>query len=164
MKISIVIPVFNEEKFIIETLNNIQFQKKKFDLEIIVVDDKSTDNTLNLLKNNENLYDKLIENESNLGKGNALKKGFQSSSGEIILIQDADNEYNPDQYEKLIEPFEKLNADFVLGSRFRSEGYRRVIYFSHELANKFLTFICNLLLNKILLISKQVIKFLKKIW
>ncbi len=148
MKISIVIPVFNEEKFIIETLNNIQFQKKKFDLEIIVVDDKSTDNTLNLLKNNENLYDKLIENESNLGKGNALKKGFQSSSGEIILIQDADNEYNPDQYEKLIEPFEKLNADFVLGSRFRSEGYRRVIYFSHELANKFLTFICNLLLNK----------------
>ena len=83
------------------------------------MDDKSTDNTLNLLKNNENLYDKLIENESNLGKGNALKKGFQSSSGEIILIQDADNEYNPDQYEKLIEPFEKLNADFVLGSRFR---------------------------------------------
>ena len=68
MKISIVIPVFNEEKFIIETLNNIQFQKKKFDLEIIVVDDKSTDNTLNLLKNNENLYDKLIENESNLGR------------------------------------------------------------------------------------------------
>ena len=148
MKISVIIPVFNEENFILNTLKNVQLQKQKFDLEIIVVDDKSTDNTLDILTNNSELYDKLVKSSSNLGKGNALKLGFENSTGEIILIQDADQEYDPGQYDKLIEPFEKFGADFVLGSRFRSEGYRRVIYYSHELANKFLTFICNILLNK----------------
>lgn len=148
MKISVIIPVFNEENFILNTLKNVQLQKQKFDLEIIVIDDKSTDNTLDILTNNSELYDKLVKSSSNLGKGNALKLGFENSTGEIILIQDADQEYDPGQYDKLIEPFEKFGADFVLGSRFRSEGYRRVIYYSHELANKFLTFICNILLNK----------------
>ena len=148
MKISVIIPVFNEENFILNTLKNVQLQKQKFDLEIIVIDDKSTDNTLDILTNNSELYDKLVKSSSNLGKGNALKLGFENSTGEIILIQDADQEYDPGQYDKLIEPFEKFGADFVLGSRFRSEGYRRVIYYTHELANKFLTFICNILLNK----------------
>lgn len=148
MKISVIIPVFNEENFILNTLKNVQLQKHKFDLEIIVIDDKSTDKTLEILTNNSNLYDKLVKSSSNLGKGNALKLGFENCTGEIILIQDADQEYDPNQYDKLIEPFEKFGADFVLGSRFRSEGYRRVIYYSHELANKFLTFICNILLNK----------------
>lgn len=148
MKISVIIPVFNEQKFILNTLKNVQLQKQKFDLEIIVIDDKSTDGTLEILANNSGLYDKLVKSSSNLGKGNALKLGFENSTGEIILIQDADQEYDPNQYDKLIEPFEKFDADFVLGSRFRSEGYRRVIYYSHELANKFLTFICNILLNK----------------
>ncbi len=148
MKISIIIPVFNEEKFIIETLKKINIQKKFHDIEIIVVDDCSTDNTNNLIKENHELFDQLIINDKNLGKGGSLKVGFAKAQGEIILIQDADTEYDPNEYSKLLEPFEKYDADVVLGSRFKGSGAKRIIYFSHQIANKFLTFLCNLLLNK----------------
>lgn len=148
MKISVIVPVYNEENFIIETLKKINLQKENFKIEIIVVDDCSTDNSYELLEKNKNLYDQLIRNERNLGKGETLRNGFENATGQLILIQDADNEYDPNEYPKLIEPFEKFNADVVLGSRFKGSGAKRIIYFSHQVANKFLTFLCNIMLNK----------------
>ena len=148
MKISVVIPVFNEEKFILETLKKVNVQKKFYDIEIIIVDDCSTDNTNNIIRENKELFDHIIRNDKNIGKGGSLKVGFAKAEGEIILIQDADYEYDPNEYSKLLEPFEKYEADVVLGSRFKGSGAKRIIYFSHQIANKFLTFLCNLLLNK----------------
>ncbi len=148
MEISVIVPVYNEENFIIETLKKINLQKENFNIEIIVVDDCSTDNSYELLEKNKNLYDQLIRNERNMGKGETLRNGFENATGQLILIQDADNEYDPNEYPKLIEPFEKFNADVVLGSRFKGSGAKRIIYFSHQVANKFLTFLCNIILNK----------------
>ncbi len=148
MKISIIVPVFNEQEFIIETLKKINLQKKKFDIEVIVIDDCSTDNTYKLIQEHADLYDKIIKNEKNLGKGASLQNGFANANGELILIQDADTEYDPNEYSKLIEPFEKFDADVVLGSRFKGSGAKRIIYYSHQIANKLITFLCNLVLNK----------------
>ena len=142
------VPVFNEKKFIISTLKKINKQKDELNIEIIVVDDCSNDGTYNLLIENKNLYDLCIKNEKNSGKGASLRKSFKNATGDIILIQDADYEYDPDEYKKLIEPFEKYDADVVLGSRFKGSGAKRIIYFTHQVANKILTLICNILLNK----------------
>ena len=119
MKISVIIPVFNEENFILQTLKKVNEQKKNFELEIIVVDDKSNDGTLDKVKSNNTLYDFLIENNKNQGKGAAIKKGLEKASGEAILIQDADFEYDPSDYQKLILAFKNFNADVILGSRFK---------------------------------------------
>ena len=88
MKISVVIPVFNEEKFILETLKKVNVQKKFYDIEIIIVDDCSTDNTNNIIRENKELFDHIIRNDKNIGKGGSLKVGFAKAEGEIILIQD----------------------------------------------------------------------------
>jgi|TARA_Y100000294_G_C8534023_1_gene328244 glycosyltransferase involved in cell wall biosynthesis len=147
MKISVIIPVYNEEKFVLSTLKKVNLQKKNFEIEIIVVDDNSTDQTNSLLENNNNLYDKMLKNDRNLGKGGSFKRGLSIASGDLILIQDADDEYDPNEYSKLIEPFQKYNADVVLGSRFKGSGAKRIIYYSHQLANKILTLFCNVILN-----------------
>ena len=108
LKLSVIIPAFNEEKTIIETLKRIQSTKKnKIDYEIIVINDGSKDNTLNLLKSNSELYDKLIEYENNLGKGFAVKKGIEASSGEYIIFQDADLEYDPMDFDKFLKWYVK---------------------------------------------------------
>lgn len=148
MKISVIVPVYNEKNSVIKTLQKINQQKKNYNLEIIVVDDKSTDGTLQILRENSNLYTKLIENIKNLGKGGSLINGFQQSNGDIILIQDADLEYDPSDYKYLLAPFEEIDADVVYGSRFAGPGPRRVIYYTHQIANKFLTMLCNILLNR----------------
>ena len=101
MKISIVIPVFNEERYIIEVLNRVNLQKKYYDLEIIVSDDSSSDGTLNLLKKNRHLYDILVENSQNLGKGHAIINCIDKIKGDYVLIQDADLEYDPNDYKDL---------------------------------------------------------------
>jgi glycosyltransferase involved in cell wall biosynthesis len=144
--ISIVIPVFNEEN----TINNIISDVKKSDTlglkkEIIVINDASTDETSKSLKKITGI--KVLEHMVNQGKGAALKTGLLAAKGDLILIQDADLEYSPTDYPKLLDPFFKYNADVVYGTRFRGGAARRVIYFSHQFANQLLTFYSNILTN-----------------
>ena len=147
MKLSIVIPCFNEVDSIEMVLSNINkyYNEEK---EIIIVDDGSTDGTrkiLNNFKQTENL--KIIFLDKNYGKGFALKSGFKVAVGDIVLIQDADLEYDPRDYKNLLLPFMESDADVVYGSRFLGYKYSRLHYFSHYLANKILTFISNLFTN-----------------
>ena len=146
MKVSIVIPAFNESKTIIQILDKIHLNKKNInhELEIIIVDDGSTDDTKDKLSEHQHLYDQLIEIRNNMGKGNALNIGFSKCSGEIIIIQDADLEYSPEDYPKLLSPFEKFNADIVYGSRFRSSDISAVLLFWHTIANKIITLTSNI--------------------
>lgn len=146
---SIVIPVFNEEKFIGTTIETV-LASETFGLtkEIIVVDDGSTDNTVKIIKqkiNNSNIH--LILNGPNKGKGASLKEGFLNATGDIVIIQDADLEYDPSDYPALLEPFIKDNADVVYGSRFISDRPHRVLYFWHFVANSMLTTLSNIFTN-----------------
>ena len=147
MNISIVIPVYNEEKTILIILEKIKKVEENLskNFEIIVVNDASNDRTLEYLESNNKLYNKLINLDVNKGKGNAINIGFKEASGEIIIIQDADLEYNPDEYAKLLLPFEKFNADVVYGSRFKSSEMNRVLFFWHSIANKVITLLSNIL-------------------
>jgi len=148
IRISIIIPAFNEEKTIISLLNKVDKVKiEGVQKEIIVIDDASKDNTLNLLKNNNKLYNKLIEFKQNKGKGAAVKRGLEKATGDYILFQDADLEYDPNDYIKLLEPVIRFNADIVIGSRLSASQLTRVYYFWHKLGNKFITFVFNILNN-----------------
>ena len=147
MKLSVIIPCFNEEKTIVEIINIVKKQIKDDD-EIIVIDDFSTDNTRKILK--ENLKDKinhLIFNEKNFGKGFSVRKGIEVATGEILLIQDADLEYDPSDYEKLLKPIKNGFADVVYGSRFVGSQEKRVLYFWHMIGNKILTLLSNMFTN-----------------
>ena len=148
LKLSVIIPAYNEEKTIIETLKRIQITKKnKIEYEIIVINDGSKDNTSNLLKSNNELYDKLIEYENNSGKGFAVKKGIEASTGEYVIFQDADLEYDPVDFDKFIDLITNFNVDGIIGSRFVYSRFTR----SHNIMNKFgnyiLTFFFNVLYN-----------------
>jgi glycosyltransferase involved in cell wall biosynthesis len=147
MKLSIIIPCYNEyltiEK-IIEKVNFILSRKDKYQYEIIVIDDYSSDGTRQILQNKLiNKISKLILNDKNYGKGFSVREGINASSGDIILIQDADLEYDPDDYSKLISPIENNIADVVIGSRFIGADQKRVLFYWHSLGNKFLTTLSN---------------------
>ena len=144
IKISIIVPCYNEEKYISEVLKNINKQRKKYNLEIIVINDGSQDNTNKILRKKKKLINKIITKKKNEGKGSAIKTGLNYVTGEYTLIQDADLEYSPQDYEKIFNPIFKYNADVVYGSRFISNEPRRIIYFKNELANKCLTYISNI--------------------
>jgi len=146
MKISIIIPCYNEINTIEKIIDKILLQEA-FDKEIIVIDDNSTDGTRDLLKSIKSKYNKLIINSKNYGKGYSVKKGISNATGDIILIQDADLEYDPSDYERLIRPIILDNADVVFGSRFAGAEERRVLFFWHSLGNKFLTLLSNMLTN-----------------
>ena len=137
MKISVVIPCFNEKNTIQEIIERVR-KESKYDKEIIVIDDFSTDGTREILtdKINTNI-DKLILNDNNFGKGYSVRRGIKEASSEIILIQDADLEYDPIDYPKLIEPITKGNADIVYGSRFIGSDEKRVLFYWHSLGNFF---------------------------
>jgi len=147
--ISIIIPCYNEEfslKKILTKINSI----KNLNKEIILVDDGSNVNTKKIINSclQEKLIDKLITLEKNKGKGFALKNGINKANGEIILFQDADLEYDPDDYEKLVQPIVKNKADVVYGSRFiGNENGQRILYFWHRVANFILTLLTNILTN-----------------
>ncbi len=144
MKLSIIIPCFNEEKTIEKVINSILEQEYK-NIEIIVIDDFSYDNTRHILRNSlSSKIDKLIFHTTNQGKGAAIRTGIKETTGEIILIQDADLEYDPNEYTKLINPILSGRADIVYGSRFIGSNPHRAVYFWHKIANNFLTLLSNI--------------------
>ena len=147
MKLSIVIPCFNEESTIKEILKKVHAQSK-FDKEIIVIDDFSNDSTREILKNEiKDQIDKLIFNDKNYGKGYSIKQGINAATGDYILVQDADLEYDPSDYEKLLKPLENGVADVVYGSRFIGSEEKRVLYFWHMIGNNILTLLSNMFTN-----------------
>ena len=147
MLISIIIPCFNEKntiEILIDKINNI----KEIDKEIIIIDDCSTDGSREVLKEKVlNKVQKIIYNETNYGKGYSVKKGIEICSGEIVIIQDADLEYDPKEYSKLIKPILNGNADVVYGSRFVGSEEKRILFFWHTVANKMLTLLSNMFSN-----------------
>lgn len=148
--VSIVVPVFNEEKYIVPTLEKVlAADTLGTPKEVIVINDGSTDDTReNLLKFAETHKDIVVINKPvNQGKGFALKEGFMASKGDVVIIQDADLEYSPTDYPVLLEPFVKMQADVVYGSRFISAGAHRILYFWHSVGNNFLTLLSNILTN-----------------
>ena len=145
--LSVIIPCYNEEATITAIVEevisaDIGTTKK----EIIIVDDCSKDNTRNLLAELEKKHKsiKLIFQEVNQGKGAALKKGIIESTGDVVVIQDADLEYDPQEYKRLLYPIERGPADVVYGSRFIGGEPHRIIYYRNQVANKFLTFLSNM--------------------
>lgn len=150
MKVSIVIPCYNEKNTINEIIEKIEkADVLGCDKEIVVIDDNSTDGSFKLLENNltANKIHKLIKNKKNSGKGFSLRKGIECSTGDIILIQDADLEYDPTDYKKLLEPIIDGYADVVYGSRFLGSSRVRVLYYWHSVGNYFLTLLSNMFTN-----------------
>ncbi|MBH45164.1 MAG: glycosyl transferase [Flavobacteriaceae bacterium] len=149
-KLSVIIPAFNEESTIEQVINKV-LNANSLDLkiEVIVIDDCSTDGTweslLKISDQNSSIYPK--KHSKNLGKGAALHTGFSMANGEIVIIQDADLEYDPSDYPKLLKPILDGKADVVYGSRFRSHNPTRVLYFWHRIANGMLTLCSNMFTN-----------------
>ena len=145
--ITIIIPCYNEVKTIEIIVNKI-LKLNKYEFEIIIVDDYSIDGTREILKDKlSNKVSLIIYNEKNYGKGYCIRKGIERSNGNIILIQDADLEYDPQDYPKLINPIINNCADVVYGSRFVGGDEKRVLFFWHTVANKILTLISNIFSN-----------------
>jgi len=158
IKLSVVIPVYNERSTIEELLSRVL--SNTIEKEIIIIDDCSSDGTREFLQHLEQskvsaLIEKHVQAKRlqvifqprNRGKGAALREGFRAARGEIILVQDADLEYSPEDYYKLVEPFEMGVADVVYGSRFLGGGPTRVLFFWHRVGNWFLTMLSNMLTN-----------------
>lgn len=144
MKLSIVVPIYNEEKTLQIILERILDQP--MEKEVILVDDGSTDRTREILASLDHPDIRVILQPENQGKGAALRAGFAKATGDIVLIQDADLEYDPKEYGALIQPIEDGVADVVYGARFLG-GPHRVLYFWHYVGNKLLTLITNVLFN-----------------
>ena len=147
MKLSIIIPCYNEQTTIKEIIKKINLIKD-LNKEIIVIDDYSSDNTREILQNElKDSIHKIVLNEKNYGKGYSIRKGIEVSSGDYILIQDADLEYDPSDYNNLLSPIINNIADVVYGSRFVGSSEKRVLYFWHTVGNKFLTILSNMFSN-----------------
>ena len=144
MKISVIIPCFNEINTIEKILHRIR-SVDNINFEIIVVDDFSTDGTRELLQSKlSGTISSLVLHDKNFGKGASFRTGLRHATGDIVLIQDADLEYSPEEYPKLLQPILDGHADVVYGSRFRSGEATRVLYYWHSLGNKFLTGLSNI--------------------
>jgi len=148
MKVSIIIPCYNESATIETIVQKVLQVDLSIGRELIIVDDCSTDNTrdyLNMLNGHQEI--KVVFHDSNRGKGAALRTGFNHATGDLIIIQDADLEYDPNEYPRLLKPILDGKADVVYGSRFIGGNSHRVLYFWHSLGNRFLTFLSNMFTN-----------------
>lgn len=147
MKLSVVIPVFNEKETI-KNLVELVIASPIKDIEIIIVDDFSTDGTRDVLKESiSSMVYKIIYHEKNMGKGAALRSGFKEATGDCVIVQDADLEYDPAEYPNLMQPIIEGRADVVYGSRFTGTGPHRVLFFWHSIGNQFLTLLSNAFTN-----------------
>ena len=147
-KLNVIIPCYNEKSTIETLIANVQSAEPK-NKKIIIIDDFSNDGSRDILKSYETYSDiDVIYHDKNFGKGRAIRSGIKKVEEGLILIQDADLEYNPRDYKKLLKPFEEAKADVVYGSRFLGgQEYSRIHYFWHFIANKILTFFCNFFTN-----------------
>jgi glycosyltransferase involved in cell wall biosynthesis len=145
MKLSVIVPAYNEAPTMVEILDRIR--ATGLDIELIVVDDGSTDGTREILQREKSRIDHLIFQPKNGGKGAALKAGFAVATGDVLIIQDADLEYDPEDYRELLRPIEKAGADLVLGSRLTGAKPQRAYYYWHYLGNRLITFIARVLYN-----------------
>lgn len=145
LRLSVVIPVYNEREYILEIIDRV----KAVGLadEIVIVDDCSTDGTGAVLAALNDPLVRVFSHEINRGKGAALRTGFSKVSGDMVIVQDADLEYDPQEYPRLIKPILDGNADVVYGSRFVGGDAHRVVYFWHMMGNKFLTLLSNMFTN-----------------
>ena len=144
--LSIIIPVFNEERTVVQLLKNVSYISKYYQTEIIVINDGSNDNTKNEILKNKKYYNKFIDLKKNKGKGKAVIEGLKSATYEYVVFQDADLEYDPKDLISFLEKILNNQADLILGSRFIG-GQRSVLHFWHMLGNKFITLLFNLLNN-----------------
>ena len=144
--LSVIIPIYNEEKTILEILKKVNDLKSHFNLEIIIIDDGSVDSTKLLLNENKELYSKSLFLEKNSGKGKAVIEGIKMSNNEYIVIQDADLEYTPDDLKLFSNKIFEINAELIMGSRFIGNT-RSVLHFWHMIGNKFITYLFNVLNN-----------------
>jgi glycosyltransferase involved in cell wall biosynthesis len=149
VKLSIVIPVYNERQTIDPLIDMVLKVETGLSLELIVVDDCSTDDTRSVLERAREKHPEMILlfHDHNQGKGAALRTGFNAVTGDIVLIQDADLEYNPKEYPQLLRPILDGHADVVFGSRFLGGGAHRVVFFWHYVGNKLLTTLSNMMTN-----------------
>jgi glycosyltransferase involved in cell wall biosynthesis len=146
--LSIIVPLYNEEKTLLDILSSLYKLKDHHEnIQIIVVNDGSTDRSQEILDENKNLYDDVIINPSNNGKGNAVRKGLEVSRGEYVTFQDADLEYDPMDFLKFINLINKFSPDLIIGSRFNYADYTRSHYIFNKIGNKFLTFLFNIFYN-----------------
>lgn len=147
MKLSVIIPCYNEKNTILKIVEEV-CASTDLEKEIIIVDDCSSDGTREILKSaNPSLADKIIYHEKNQGKGAAIRSGIAAADGDILIIQDADLEYNPREYTKLVKPILEGKADVVYGSRFLRDNPHRVLVYWHSVGNRFLTFVSNMFSN-----------------
>ena len=153
IKLSIIIPVYNEEKYIKMVLQAVCENNSIFNIskEIIIINDFSTDNSEQIIQkfciDNKHYDIKYFCHSKNLGKGAAIRAGIGHASGDYIIIQDADLEYDPDEYDLLLKPVFKADADVVYGSRFMGSKPHRILFFWHSIGNKLLTFLSNIFTN-----------------
>jgi glycosyltransferase involved in cell wall biosynthesis len=146
--VSVIIPAYNEENTVLQVLQKVAEQRVDgVAFETIVIDDGSKDRTVELLEKNPRLYSKLVKQPRNGGKGAAVRAGLAAATGDYILFQDADLEYDPADYGKLLMPAVKFSADIVMGSRIAAPPCTRVAYYWHRVGNRFLTFVFNILNN-----------------
>ena len=146
--ISILVSVYNEEKTILDVLKRLSDIKKfGHSIEVIVINDGSSDNSEKIINENKHLIDKLISNETNRGKGYSIKKGLESSNGKYIIFQDADLEYDPNDFLKFFKLIEKFNPDLIIGSRLNYSDYTRSYNILNKFGNKLITFLFNIIYN-----------------
>ena len=143
--LSVVMPVFNEARTVMTIIDRVR--RTNLPVELIVVDDGSTDGTRELLKREREKIDRLILLDENRGKGAALKAGFAVATGDVVIIQDADLEYDPEDYAELLKPIQKAGADLVLGSRLTGARPQRAYYYWHYVGNRLITWIARVLYN-----------------